>query len=475
MNPARLVLPALRWGGDTGFDHEGQQITTALELGVGGFIIFGGTAEAVSRLVNSLRERSAVPLLIASDLERGAGQQFQGLSELPPPRALAALGDTEVVFEAGRVTAAEARSVGIDWVFAPVADLDANPANPIVQTRAFGESPAAVAECVRQWALGCRAGGALSCIKHFPGHGRTATDSHAGLPVVQATAAELEQEDWPPFRAGIAAGVPAVMTGHIAYPAIDRSGKPATVSPILLGLLREQLGFDGVVVSDALIMEGAFDGRSEAEAYQEAMNAGVDLLLYPRDLRTAVNAISGGAVTEARLNQASARYERLLRQAAALPPAPPTDGAALEHRLAERLVDQGMRRGAHPSLVPPFELVLVDDDVGGPYPPSPSDYVAQELRRLGVPLGAGGSRIVLAFAEPRAWKERSGLSAHNRERLATLAPGADLMVLFAHERLLADVPDGPPVLLAWHRQRPLQLAVARRLARRARPDVKGDW
>jgi beta-glucosidase len=449
---------------DAGFDHEAERIATALELGVGGFIIFGGTAERVSWLVASLRERSSAPLLIASDLERGAGQQFQGLSELPPPRALAALGDADAVFEAGRLTAAEANSAGIDWVFAPVADLDAHPANPIVQTRSFGDSPAAVAECVRQWVEGCHAGGALSCIKHFPGHGRTATDSHAGLPVVQATVSELEQEDWLPFRAGIAAGVPAVMTGHIAYPAIDPSGKPATVSPLLLGLLRERLGFEGVVVSDALIMEGAFEGRSEAETYQEAVNAGVDLLLYPRNLRTAVNAISGGAVPEARLAEATARYERLLQQAEALPPAAPTAGAEVERRLASRLVEQGMRRGALPALVPPVELVLVDDDVGGPYPPSPNDYVAQELRRLGVPLGAGGSRVVLAFAEPRAWKERSGLSVDNREQLAALAPGADLVVLFAHERLVAEVPAGPPVLLAWHRQRPLQLAVAQQLA-----------
>jgi hypothetical protein len=254
------------------------------------------------------------------------------------------------------------------------------------------------------------------------------------------------------------------MTGHIAYPAIDPSGKPATVSPLLLGLLRERLGFEGVVVSDALIMEGAFEGRSEAETYQEAVNAGVDLLLYPRNLRTAVNAISGGAVPEARLAEATARYERLLQQAEALPPAAPTAGAEVERRLASRLVEQGMRRGALPALVPPVELVLVDDDVGGPYPPSPNDYVAQELRRLGVPLGAGGSRVVLAFAEPRAWKERSGLSVDNREQLAALAPGADLVVLFAHERLVAEVPAGPPVLLAWHRQRPLQLAVAQQLA-----------
>lgn len=466
MNPARLILPALRWREDSSFAHEEQGVADALEFGVGGFIIFGGPADAVTELVSGLRRRSSGDLLIASDLERGAGQQFRGLSELPPPRALASLGDTDVIFEAGRATAAEARSLGIDWVFAPVADLDTNPANPIVQTRAFGDDPVAVAECVTQWVRGCHAGGALSCVKHFPGHGRTSTDSHAGLPVVAAGIEELDREDWLPFRAGIEAGAPAVMTGHIAYPNVDASGRPATVSPVMMGLLRRRLGFDGAVVSDALIMDGAFEGRSEADAYREAVNAGVDLLLYPRDVKAAVEAISDGTVPEARLAEALARREALVAKARALPSPTEIDGPALERRLAERLVEQGMRRGTVPRLTPPFELVVVDDDVGGPYSPSPGDYVERELNRLGVPLGPGGSRILLAFAEPRAWKERSGFSAANRAKLAEAVLHSDLVVLFAHERLLADVPAGPPVLLAWHRQRPLQLAVARWLATR---------
>ncbi len=465
MNPARLILPALRWSADTGFEHERRSIADALELEVGGFIIFGGTADAVRKLVADLRSRSASGLLVASDLERGAGQQFRGLSELPPPRALAALDDAQAIFEAGRITAAEARSIGIDWVFAPVADLDSNPANPIVQTRSFGDDPSAVAECVAHWVRGCHVGGALSCVKHFPGHGRTSTDSHAGLPVVPASLEDLQREDWLPFSAGIAAGAPAVMTGHIAYPAIDPSGKPATASPVLLGLLRERLGFSGAVVSDALIMEAAFEGRSEADAYRAAIDAGVDLLLYPRDLQLAVRAISDGSVSEGRLAEAMARYDGLMATARTLAaPLKTADGPGLERSLAERLVAQGMRRGVPPKLVPPFELVAVDDDVGGPYPPSPGDYVEQELGRLGVPLGPGGSRIVLALAEPRAWKERSGFSAENHARLRDAASAADLVVLFAHERLLAAVPAGPPVLLAWHRQRPLQLAVARWLA-----------
>lgn len=459
-------MPALRWSRETGFDHEARHIADALQLGVGGFIIFGGEAEAVARLVNELRSRASGDLLIASDLERGAGQQFRGLSELPPPRALASLRDADAIFEAARVTAGEARSLGIDWVFAPVADVDSNPANPIVQTRSFGSDPSAVAECVAQWVCGCHAGGALSCIKHFPGHGRTSTDSHAGLPVVEATAEELEREDWLPFRAGIDAGAPAVMTGHIAYPAIDPSGRPATVSSVLMRLLRQQLGFTGAVVSDALIMEGAFEGRSEADAYRETINAGVDLLLYPRDVKAAVGAIGDGSVSDARLAEAAARYQGLLAQARVLSSPGAFDGPGLEQSLAERLVGQGMRRGQPPGLVPPLELVVVDDDLGGPYPPSPGDFVERELERLGVALGKGGSRVVLAFAEPRAWKERSGFSAENRAKLRGAATESDLVVLFAHERLLAEVPEGPPVLLAWHRQRPLQLAVARWLATR---------
>ncbi len=165
-DPARLVLPAIRWSDETGFGHADDAIAEALALGVGGFIIFGGPADQVRGLTASLRARAGRPLLIGADLERGAGQQFAGLTELPPPLALASLDDLDVIREAGRITAIEALSVGVNWVFAPVADLDLAASNPIVQTRSFGDDPAKVAAAVRAWIEGCQGAGALACAKH---------------------------------------------------------------------------------------------------------------------------------------------------------------------------------------------------------------------------------------------------------------------------------------------------------------------
>jgi beta-glucosidase-like glycosyl hydrolase len=159
-------MPALRSDALSGFAHEAGRIADTLEIGVGGYIIFGGTAESVRRLTADLLRRAGRPLLLASDLERGAGQQVSGLTEFPPPMALASLNDPLVVRWAASVTAQEARAVGINWVFAPVADLDLLPENPIVQTRAFGSDPNEVATYVRHWIEGCQTAGALACAKH---------------------------------------------------------------------------------------------------------------------------------------------------------------------------------------------------------------------------------------------------------------------------------------------------------------------
>ncbi len=462
-------MPALRWQG-SGYGHEHQAITAALEQGAGGFIVFGGPAFMAQALATDLVRRAGRPLLIAADLERGAGQQFDGLTELPPPAALASLGDLDVVRWAGALTGSEARSIGVNWVFAPVADLDLLPDNPIVQTRAFGAEPDLVAQNVRAWVEGCGSSHALSCVKHWPGHGRTATDSHAGLPVVDAPADALRRADLVPFAAGIAAGANAVMTAHVAYPALDPSGLPATRSPDVIELLRRDLGFGGLVITDALIMDGATAGVDEGRAVVEAVRAGVDLLLYPSNPRAVCEALeqalAGGSLPRARVDEALARYARALeltRRGYVGPPKGPYESAA---HLADALLDRGLARGAVRRLPSPVELVVVDDDVGGPYNPGSSGHTAGELDLRGL-LGGGGSRVVLAFAEPRAWKGRAGFSVESRAALAREARGAALVVLFGHPRLLAEIPEGPPVVVAWHRQKLMQDAVARWVAARA--------
>jgi beta-glucosidase-like glycosyl hydrolase len=467
---ARLVMPALRARPGNGFAHEARAIAEALDLGVGGFIIFGGTVESVRRLTADLLRRAERSLLLASDLERGAGQQIEGLTEFPPPLALAAPDDTTAVRWVASVTAREARAVGINWVFAPVADLDVVPDNPIVQTRAFGAEPQRVATMVRNWVEGCQAAGALACAKHFPGHGRTSVDSHVTLPVVDARRDTLEATDLVPFGVAVEAGVASVMTAHVAFPGLDPEGLPATLSGPILADLRERLGFEGLVVTDALIMDGALVGRRESDAALEAIRAGVDVLLYPNDPRRVCDAldqaVAAGTLPRERLAQSLERYDRALAQATE--PTPPVTRGPYESadRLADALLEQGMLRGAAPRLAAPLDLVVVDDDLGGPYPPGPSDYVAGALGSELAGRYTEGSRVVLAFAEPRAWKGRSGFGPEARDALAHSAPGADLVVLFGHPRLADEIPSDAPVLLAWHRQRLMQEAVARWLRAR---------
>jgi len=471
-DPGRLIVPALRAAADGGFGHEAARIADALDLGAGGFIIFGGTVESVRRLTADLLRRAGRPMLIASDLERGAGQQIAGLTQFPPPLALASLGDAAIVRWAGAVTAQEARAVGINWIFAPVGDLDVLPENPIVQTRAFGDDPNRVASLVRTWIEGCQDAGALACAKHFPGHGRTTVDSHIALPVVADSAGTLRETDLLPFAIAVESGVASVMTAHVAYPALDPAGVPATLSPRIMNELRGRLGFDGLVVSDALIMDGALSGRRESDAAVEAVRAGVDLLLYPNDARRVrdalVQALGSGALDPSRLDEALGRYERALATASA--PTPPVTRGPFDSAdaLADELVEQGMLRGAAPELHGPIDLIVVDDDVGGPYPPGPTDWAEKVLGPERVGRYTGGSRVVLAFAEPRAWKGRSGFAPSSRDLLASAVPEADLIVLFGHPRLLPELPSDGPVLLAWHRQRLMQEAVGRWLRRRVK-------
>ena len=471
MTAARLVLPAIRWDPERKFDHDA--IDRAVALGVGGFIVFGlnaiqggrgAPARALRALIMDTTARAGRPLLWASDLERGAGQQVAGLSELPPPAALASLGDPAVLRWAGWLTAKEAHGVGINWILAPVCDLDVEPRNPIIQTRAFGADGEEVGAAVTEWIAGARAGGILSCAKHWPGHGRTTLDSHDGVPVVEADERTLREHDEAPFRAAIKGGVDGVMTAHVAFPALDPSGTPATFSGPILGRLRA-IGFDGLVATDALVMEGGSGGA--AAAGLAAIAAGCDLLCYPSDLDGTVAALeqATGAPIKARIAESLVRYERALADAAARHPGPaPAD--LTPDGVADLLLARGLRRGEFARPVERVALEIVDDDQGGKWPASPSTYLGDAIGSAHGRVGAwgeeeGDSKVLVAMAEPRASKGRAGFSAENRARLANLAPKADLVILFGHPRLCKEIPGDRPLLVAWHRQRLMQEAAAR--------------
>lgn len=464
--PGRLVMPAVRWSTETGFEHERAMVTRAVELGAGGFIIFGGTVSGIRKFVGSVVQQARRPLLIGSDLERGAGQQIAGLTEFPPPAALSSLDDPDVIAGAASSTAAEARYAGINWVFAPVADLDCEPQNPIVQSRAFGADPDRVAREVDLWIEACQSGGALASAKHYPGHGRTTADSHRETPRVDAPLDVIHRDEHP-FRAAIKAGVASIMTAHIGFPALDSTGTPATYSPAILGRLRRELGFAGLVVTDAMIMEGARSRTSEPDAALAIVNAGVDVLLYPRDpiavLERLRAAADTGELPEARLREALARYDRALGRVIRVPTPleRPRGGITLSVEIADRLLARGLARGVAPRLRAPLEFVVIDDDQGGPYPAVPDVTVPRDVGLSGIVVGKGGSRVVLAYAEPRGWKGRAGFSAEARMKLELEAPGAELVVLFGHPRLIESIPGDAPVLVAWHRQYLMQFAAAR--------------
>ncbi|HEX8096772.1 MAG TPA: glycoside hydrolase family 3 N-terminal domain-containing protein [Pyrinomonadaceae bacterium] len=295
------------------------QLVHAIEsLGVGGFIVFNGDALTTAALTNRLQRRARVPLLFASDFEGGVGMQLRGGTRLPRAMALAATGDTESAAEAARITAREGRAIGVHVNFYPVLDVNNNPANPIINTRAFSDDPETVSNWGAAFIRGAQDAGQIATAKHFPGHGDTSLDSHILLPRLDVTRERLEQVEWPPFRAAVQRGVRAVMTAHIAVPALDDAAgelRPATLSPpIVNGILRREFGFDGLIFSDALDMGAVANRYEPGEAAVRAIEAGCDVALMPVDVKRTHQALCD-AVTEGRLTRervdASAR--RVLR------------------------------------------------------------------------------------------------------------------------------------------------------------------
>lgn len=288
------------------------------ECPVGGLIVFRGTWPELRGTLDRLQAISQIPLLVASDLERGLGQQVRGATRFPHAMALGHVPDADDAIAAlARITAREARAAGIHLAFAPVVDVHLNKENPIIGPRAFASSPEKVAQCAETYIRAANADGLLTCAKHFPGHGRTVSDSHDGLPVVDVSADRLRETDLLPFRRAIEAGVDTVMTAHVAYPALDASGRPATASaPILRDLLRDEMEFAGCVVSDSLLMEGIRDDAAGPGARAAALvDAGVDLLLDPQEPRAVVegivDAVESGRLSEERFHDAFERVWRL--------------------------------------------------------------------------------------------------------------------------------------------------------------------
>lgn len=322
---AQLVWPWIL--GDyvpEGSTEWGRLLRLVREERVGGFIVSVGSPHDIAIKVNALQRESVLPLLIAADLETGVGFRARGgyflpnaidlggATTFPLQMALGAAADSELAYQVGRVTAREARALGIHIAFGPVLDVNNNPANPVIGARSFSEDPRLAARLGVALIHGMQDHGLVATGKHFPGHGDTETNSHLALAVVTATRARLDSVELVPFKAAIAAGVGAIMTFHGFLPALDSSGVPATLSrAVMTDLLRRELGFGGLLVTDAMDMAGVVQTFGPYEAARRALAAGADVLLMPADVRGTIDSVVAG-VTAGRYSVA--RIDSSLRR-----------------------------------------------------------------------------------------------------------------------------------------------------------------
>ena len=423
MNPehlARLVYPEFRFGKTT--------LADALELvaaGVGGFCFYGGTAAEVFEASRVLKAASSTPLLIAADYEDGVGRWVAGGTELPTNMAIGASGSAGLARRKGEITALEARALGVDWIFAPVVDLAVRPANPIVNVRAFGAGWRLTAEMAGAYISGLNSRGALCSLKHFPGHGDTEADSHLVLPEVGHDRKGFEDSELRPNRAQ-ARRADSIMVGHLKVPAFDARNPASLSGAVIKGLLRGDLGYGGVVLTDALNMK-ALSG--EGEPGVRAFLAGADILLFtenPSGLFAALaRAAHEGLITEAMVAQALARQDALAQKIAQAP-APGLDVV----RCAEHLAFSA--QAAPACLAWAYgegKFGLKAGETAGYFEPATAQKdwkglaFVKALAGLGVNVkpfepGSGMKLVAGIFSRPRAYSGAINMDAEERAGLA---------------------------------------------------------
>ena len=322
---AQMVWPTVLGDYTPGDSPQWQKLTDQIRREkVGGYTISVGSPMEVAAKLNALQQMSSVPLVFGADLEAGAGFRARGgyfipnaidlggAVVFPPEMAIGATGDTLLAYQQGRLTAVEGRALGIHIAYAPVLDVNNNPANPVINTRSYGEDPASAGRLGAAFIRGVQAHGMIATGKHFPGHGDTGVNSHLALPVVTVSRNRLDSVELVPFRAAVASGVGAMMSFHGAMPALDSSGVPGTLSQkVMTDLLRNELKFTGIIISDAMDMAGVLNQYGAVEAVKRAVGAGVDILIQPLNVTQTIDAVVAGVTegryTEARINESVRR------------------------------------------------------------------------------------------------------------------------------------------------------------------------
>lgn len=477
---------------------------------IGGVIVSAGSPTEVAVKLNGLQELSELPLLVGADLETGAGFRFRspvtlpglielgGATDFPPLMAVGATGDPRLAYDMGKVTAVEARAVGVHLPFAPVLDVNNNPDNPVINVRSFGQDPARVGELGAAFVRGIQEWGGMATGKHFPGHGDTDVDSHVDLPVVRVDRARLDSLELVPFRAAIGAGMGGIMTAHLAVPQVTGgAGVPATLSAnVLTSLLRDSLGFGGIVVTDALDM-AAIDRRfPRGEAAVRALEAGADLLLMPPDVGAAVQAVAAavqsGRISMARLDSSVLRILRLKEELGLhVTPKVPVEGVAArvgipEHRdLAREIAERSMTvlrnergllplRGTRTANVSVLTVRRVNDLLAGrsfnarlrqTYPRLRDEVVDRGAPRAAWDDAFGRARrsdlVVVSVHLPAGVEPPEDLSRFVRRLEDARVP--HVVVSFGNPYLVREFPGVQGYLLAWGSAEASQVAAARAL------------
>jgi len=439
-----------------------------VKKGVAGFIVFGGELGTVRSHIQKLQDEAEVPLIISSDLERGLGQQLNGGTWFPPAMALAAAFKNwqgargkgqgirnatgfSLIRKSFKAVALEARYAGINTIFAPVLDINTNPKNPIIAARAFGEEPGIVSFLGTDMIRVLQKNGIAACGKHFPGHGDTAIDSHIKLPVLKQDMRRLMRYELKPFMTAIDRGVRMIMLGHLSVPALDPSGTPVSFSEKAVQFIRRTMGYDGILITDALNM-GGIGKFSEQEASRLALEAGIDILLHPSDpdRMFAYLAKTHAPCAPGRL----LRFRRRLtsRSDSAVPPF--EQHRALSGRLTEGAISITGRcriRGA------PLIVILNDEEeekggafirsMGKYFPGTRTFMLRPGFRQPTIRKGPDECMVIAIFSETKAWK--GGASGWLQHQAAMFRKSADLYISFGSPYLLNNLGRVPRICAFW--------------------------
>jgi len=484
---------------------------------VGGFVLAGGTVTDIAVMTNRLQRLAKIPLIINADLEGGLWfnhpyRWMQGRAPelpryivgggtpLPSLMAVGATGNPDFAYEFGRITAREARAVGIHWTNSPVADVNTNPNNPIINTRSFGEDPVQVAAMVEAYVRGLQSGKMIATLKHFPGHGDTEEDTHMKLPSLPFDRTRLAAVEFVPFKAGILAGAGAVMTAHIAMPNVDPVKRPATLSPVMIDqILRGDLGFKGIVVTDGMTMQGVTDHYSAADAAVKALEAGVDAILVPDDFVGAyegvLRAVKSKVLTEQRIDESVRRILSAKQwiglnkeQTVDIEQIAETVGSPEAEKISNSMFAASLTLLKNDGYIIPIsekarvQVITVTDEAGSQSGEGLVDVLRPHVSSVGLwriwnesgkhsieeALARAGKADVVVigvYLSIGAWKGGPGLSSDVQELLTRISRAGRpvVTIAFGDPYVLGRVPSSAAVLAAYTGLRKAEEAIARAL------------